>query len=208
MTAGPSGPPRAAVPAACGDARTESQLDMWVEAKRKRDFLTADRIRSELEQRGIKPEVARPHVWEPPGTGRSRGAHGRNFNDSMAPTPLPSTFGGGSFSKGQKRPDDAPKLPPGIDTSVGDWHCVACGNWNWARRKECNQCNAAKDGLVNVKGAASGTKRLGEGGGFKEFDEEEDAQRKRRALEHQREKEERKAEKKKCKFCNRFSCIC
>ncbi|KAL1518925.1 hypothetical protein AB1Y20_003197 [Prymnesium parvum] len=204
----PSGPPRPAPTAAAPslDARTESQLDMWVEAKRKRDFHTADRIRSELESRGIKPEVARPHVWEPPGAGRVRGAHGRG--EALGLPPLPSTFGAGGFGKGQKRSDDAPKLPPGIDTSVGDWHCVACGNWNWARRKECNQCNAAKDGLVNVKGAASGTKRLGEGGGFKEFDEEEDAKRKRRALEHQREKEERKAEKKKCKFCSRFSCIC
>ena len=59
-----------------------------------------------------------------------------------------------------------------------------------------------------MKGAESGTARLGEGGGFKEFDEQEDAQRKRRALDQQREKEERKAEKKKCQFCSRFSCIC
>ena len=46
------------------------------------------------------------------------------------------------------------------------------------------------------------------GGGFKEFDVEEDLHRKRRAQDLQREKEERKAEKKKCEFCKRFSCIC
>lgn len=62
-------------------------------------------------------------------------------------------------------------MPPGIDASVGDWPCSACGNWNWARRKECNQCNASKSGLSAVKGTMVGTKRMGEGGGFKEFDD-------------------------------------
>ncbi|KAL3893512.1 MAG: hypothetical protein SGPRY_014180 [Prymnesium sp.] len=33
--------------------------------------------------------------------------------------------------------------PPGIDPSVGDWPC-ACGNWNWARRSQCNKCLAPK----------------------------------------------------------------
>ena len=43
-------------------------------------------------------------------------------------------------------------------------------------------------------------KRTGHGGGFKEFDDEEDNLRKRRAHEAHAEKEERKAEKKKCEF--------
>lgn len=45
--------------------------------------------------------------------------------------------------------------PPNIDPSVGDWHCASCGNWNWARRKECNQCHAAKEGVMLVKGSAT-----------------------------------------------------
>ena len=195
----PTGPPV--------DAETEMQLDMWVEAKRTRDFATADSIRGQLEQRGIRPELVRPHLWEPPGS-RRPGSH------AMPPPSMGGMGRGGGMGSRMPIPDrmsnkkEVPKLPPGIDTSVGDWHCQACGNWNWARRKDCNQCNSAKDGLVNVKGAAAGTKRLGEGGGFKEFDEEESNQRKRRAQEERREKEERKAEKKKCDYCKRFSCIC
>jgi len=57
-------------------------------------------------------------------------------------------------------------------------------------------------------GSAGSQLRSGEGGGFMEFVEEEDDRRKRRAYEASREKEERKAEKKKCEFCKRFSCIC
>ena len=48
------------------DEESRKQLDRWVEAKRSRDFATADRIRSLLEAKGIKPDQARPHVWEPP----------------------------------------------------------------------------------------------------------------------------------------------
>lgn len=51
-------------------------------------------------------------------------------------------------------------------------------------------------------------KRTGEAGGFREFDDEEEARRKRRAHEAAQEVAERKAEKKKCEFCKRFSCIC
>lgn len=190
------------------DPVVEAQLDKWVEAKRRRDFTTADYVRSQLEAKGIKPEQVRPHVWEPPGSraGRMLGTHAprpgsrpmieRGPSQGSAPMPMPPM---GASS-------NAP--PSNIDPSVGDWRCTACGNWNWARRRECNQCNAAKDGLMAVKGAASGTKRVGEGGGFKEFDAEEDAHRKRRAQALQQQKEERKAEKRKCEYCKRFSCIC
>ena len=34
-------------------------------------------------------------------------------------------------------------IPPGIDPLVGDWLCP-CGNWNWARRGNCNKCGAPK----------------------------------------------------------------
>ncbi|EOD21801.1 hypothetical protein EMIHUDRAFT_235808 [Emiliania huxleyi CCMP1516] len=79
--------------------------------------------------------------------------------------------------------------PPNIDPSVGDWHCASCGNWNWARRKECNQCHAAKEGVMLVKGSAT-------------------ERRKRRATESARVKEENKAQKKKCPYCHRAACIC
>ena len=44
---------------------------------------------------------------------------------------------------------------------------------NWARRNTCNVCNTAKPGTVDVN-------REGHGGGFKELDEEEVAEARRR----------------------------
>jgi len=121
------------------------------------------------------------------------------------------------------------RLPPsGIDPSVGDWLC-ACGNWNWARRNECNKCmtphpsrpklppskhderlNRAVglDSGAGLSTAERGAKRTGDGGGFREFDEEEEMRRKSRALEDKRETEVRKAAKQKCPYCKRFACIC
>ena len=57
-------------------------------------------------------------------------------------------------------------------------------------------------------GTSGGGKRTGEAGGFKEFDDAEDDRRKRRATEERAIVAERKAEKKKCEFCKRASCIC
>ena len=62
---------------------------------------------------------------------------------------------------------------------------------------------------VKPRGTAGQGKRTGNAGGFMEFDREaEDDRRKRRAVEERQEKESRKAEKSKCAFCRRFSCIC
>ena len=69
-------------------------------------------------------------------------------------------------------------------------------------------CNMAKGGLMNVRGGDSGTTRSGEGGGFKEYDEEGDARRKRRAEEERTERQEMKKQKKKCAYCHRAACIC
>ncbi len=44
---------------------------------------------------------------------------------------------------------------------------------NWARRNTCNVCNTPKPGTVDVN-------REGHGGGFKELDEEEVAEARRR----------------------------
>uniref|UniRef100_A0A7S3BUR9 RanBP2-type domain-containing protein n=1 Tax=Haptolina ericina TaxID=156174 RepID=A0A7S3BUR9_9EUKA len=111
---------------------------------------------------------------------------------------------------------------------MGDWPCRSCGNWNWARRNECNKCftthpnreakKVTKHDLranqaVGLDSYGYGTagrdaKRTGEAGGFKEFDDEEDSRRKRRAAEEKHAIAERKAVKAKCEFCKRFSCIC
>lgn len=42
------------------DAFTQHQLDTWVEAKRNKDFTTADAIRVELRKKGIEPDEVRP----------------------------------------------------------------------------------------------------------------------------------------------------
>ena len=125
----------------------ERKLDLWVEAKRARDYRLADQLRAELEARGIQPERVRPYVG------------GRGSQHGMG-APMAGGRGGGKGGKGGK--GGGGRAPPSnIDPSVGDWHCQSCGNWNWARRRECNQCNAAKEGLMRVSGAASGTKRDG-----------------------------------------------
>lgn len=33
--------------------------------------------------------------------------------------------------------------------SADDWQCNKCGNVNWARRQQCNVCNAPKFGEVS-----------------------------------------------------------
>jgi hypothetical protein len=84
---------------------------------------------------------------------------------------------------------------------------ASCGNWNWARRDECNKCGTSHptrarrppskaeaqrdrasglDTGGNYGTAGAQAKRTGEGGGFKEFDAEEDDRRKRRAVEEVR----------------------
>lgn len=69
--------------------------------------------------------------------------------------------------------------------------------------------NKTVDGVRRPPGtAAPGAKRMGEGGGFREIDDEENQRRKMRAMEAAREKEERKAERKKCAYCKRFACVC
>lgn len=42
--------------------------------------------------------------------------------------------------------------------SADDWQCIKCGNVNWARRQQCNMCNAPKFGEVE--------ERTGLGGGY------------------------------------------
>ena len=63
-------------------------------------------------------------------------------------------------------------------------------------------------GLSTYSTAAADAERSGHGGGFCELDEEAEAGRKRRALDAAEATETRKAEKRRCKSCRRFACIC
>merc|ERR1740121_1419809 len=42
------------------DIQLEETLDAWVEAKKAKDFPTADALRAELRNRGVDPDKARP----------------------------------------------------------------------------------------------------------------------------------------------------
>jgi hypothetical protein len=42
------------------DRLTEAKLELWVAAKRKKDFTTADKLRDELRKIGVDPDTARP----------------------------------------------------------------------------------------------------------------------------------------------------
>ncbi|XP_054809051.1 transcription initiation factor TFIID subunit 15 isoform X1 [Prosopis cineraria] len=58
-----------------------------------------------------------------------------------------------------------------------DWPCPMCGNINWAKRTKCNICN------TNKPGHSEGGVRGGRAGGYKELDEEEIEETKRRRRE-------------------------
>ncbi|CAI5518671.1 unnamed protein product [Closterium sp. Naga37s-1] len=64
--------------------------------------------------------------------------------------------------------------PPGLFGPM-DWPCPMCGNMNWAKRAKCNICNTSRPGT------SEGGAREGRGGGYKELDEAElEETRKRR----------------------------
>ena len=68
----------------------------------------------------------------------------------------------------------------------------------------CGRKSAAEPASRAAEGRAAPQAAKAAGG----VDDEEDERRKRRALEAQREKDERKATKKKCEWCHRAACIC
>ncbi|CAM6086054.1 unnamed protein product [Calypogeia fissa] len=93
--------------------------------------------------------------------------------------------GGGAGSgrgRGRGAPDAArgrgPGGPPGL-FGPNDWNCPMCGNINWAKRTKCNICNTTKPGHNE------GGVREGRAGGYKEFDEAEieETRRRRKELE-------------------------
>uniref|UniRef100_A0A7S1N9I6 RanBP2-type domain-containing protein n=1 Tax=Eutreptiella gymnastica TaxID=73025 RepID=A0A7S1N9I6_9EUGL len=141
---------------------------------------------------------------------------------------------GGGKGKGRDRAFDNfdwsshPNPPPkGIDPGVGDWECPnpGCGNWNWAKRRECNKCFAKNPKARNFKPSAGeinadrsaglDTGKVMSGGGQAVDTYEarrdvykEEQERKRRREEEKKETEKRKTEGQRCKFCKRFTCIC
>ncbi|KAG6545553.1 hypothetical protein Mapa_013155 [Marchantia paleacea] len=90
---------------------------------------------------------------------------------------------GGGRGRGRGPGTDAgrgrgPGGPPGL-FGPNDWNCPMCGNINWAKRTKCNICNTTKPGHNE------GGVREGRAGGYKEFDEAEieETRRRRRELE-------------------------
>jgi len=102
-------------------------------------------------------------------------------------TARPAGASGGSMGAGRGRgrgggaDGGAPgKQPSGAPTGLfgpNDWACPMCGNVNWAKRLKCNICN------TNKPGQNEGGVRGGRGGGYKELDEQELEETKRRRRE-------------------------
>ncbi|KAL3581798.1 hypothetical protein D5086_016130 [Populus alba] len=109
--------------------------------------------------RGVCNRCASARPSGPSGGGAGAGGHGRGrgANDSGVP--------GRSVG-----------APTGL-FGPNDWTCPMCGNINWAKRLKCNVCN------TNKPGHNEGGVRGGRGGGYKELDEEELEETKRRRKE-------------------------
>ncbi|KAK4261948.1 hypothetical protein QN277_004876 [Acacia crassicarpa] len=98
---------------------------------------------------------------------------------SARPAGAAGVAGAGGRGRGRTGQDSG-----GIGRPVGgglfgpnDWPCPMCGNINWAKRTKCNICN------TNKPGHNEGGVRGGRAGGYKELDEEEIEETKRRRRE-------------------------
>ncbi|EIE25454.1 hypothetical protein COCSUDRAFT_61671 [Coccomyxa subellipsoidea C-169] len=136
------------------------------------------------------PKELREGDWPCPGCGNTNFSFRGKCNRCGTSKPGGGGGGGGSAGggrgsgrgadsgRGGGRVTAAPQGPPGM-FNEGDWTCSGCGNTNWARRSTCNMCNQPKPGTVD-------TNREGNAGGFKELDEAEieEARRRRQQLEN------------------------
>ncbi|CAL0308409.1 unnamed protein product [Lupinus luteus] len=94
------------------------------------------------------------------------------------PAGVPGATGGGGRGRGRGGQDTGSAgRPGGALFGPNDWPCPMCGNINWAKRNKCNICN------TNKPGTSEGGVRGGRGGGYKELDEEELEETKRRRRE-------------------------
>ncbi|CAA7048369.1 unnamed protein product [Microthlaspi erraticum] len=103
------------------------------------------------------------------GTARPAGASGGSMG-----------AGGRGRGRGGGADGGPPGKQPGASTGLfgpNDWSCPMCGNVNWAKRLKCNICN------TNKPGQNEGGVRGGRGGGYKELDEQELEETKRRRRE-------------------------
>ncbi|KAI9085065.1 hypothetical protein K1719_033057 [Acacia pycnantha] len=98
---------------------------------------------------------------------------------SARPAGAAGVAGAGGRGRGRTGQDSG-----GIGRPVGgglfgpnDWPCPMCANINWAKRTKCNICN------TNKPGHNEGGVRGGRAGGYKELDEEEIEETKRRRRE-------------------------
>lgn len=172
------------------DGIIERKLDRWVEAKRQRNFTLADQLRSELEKKGVRAELARPHMWEAPSKARKPGTHG---GGAAAAAAARSNFG---------------YVPPSQEEPWGQLR-ENSGKLVAQEGSVVPMTSKAVEGAFRPRGMQlTGAKRTGEAGGFREFDDAEAERRKQRALEVKAETSARKAERKKCEYCKRASCIC
>ncbi|TQD90384.1 hypothetical protein C1H46_024021 [Malus baccata] len=120
------------------------------------------------------PEEAAQDTNGGGGGGRGRGdASGKAWQQEGDWT-CPNTRGRGVDAGGRGGPVGA---PTGGLFGPNDWPCPMCANINWAKRTKCNICN------TNKPGHNEGGVRGGRGGGYKELDEEELEEIKRRRRE-------------------------
>ncbi|XP_028766925.1 transcription initiation factor TFIID subunit 15 [Neltuma alba] len=98
---------------------------------------------------------------------------------SARPAGAAGAAGAGGRGRGRTGQDSGSVGRPAGGGLFGpnDWPCPMCGNINWAKRTKCNICN------TNKPGHSEGGVRGGRAGGYKELDEEEIEETKRRRRE-------------------------
>lgn len=100
--------------------RAGAAVDAWVQAKRLKDFPTADRIRDELRAEGIEPDKARPapvppHVIDQRGNSRPPAPYNAFEQPGRPSGPPLGAMGSGNFRGGGGAKGPPGALPPQND---------------------------------------------------------------------------------------------